>query len=312
MVSDAVEGAALATMPSLYGFSVRTEVPLRFLRSGGGRETLEIVAATNAAERPSSKPLAEWDLKGTAYAARASLYRSGDHFEFWTTDTGRFVLDLDRGTIELPATSDEVLREQRLCGVPMILAYAHRGDFSLHAASVEVGGGAVILAGPSRFGKSTLSFAFHRLGYRVLGEDLICCRTDPAQVLPGPALLRVRPDVYDGSHVPGATVVVTRPDRVYLALDQERRGTSAPVPLKGIVFLRLADELKIEPVAPAHVIADLWHLNFRLATVEDRTRSFHQLTRLAGSVPTWNVHRPMRLDTLEATVEAIREQIEKA
>jgi len=55
-------------------------------------------------------------------------------------------------------------------------------------------------------------------------------------------------------------------------------------------------------------LADVWHLNFRLATTEFRTRAFRQLTRLAGTVPCWNVYRPLRLESLEPTVDLIAAQ----
>lgn len=122
--------------------------------------------------------------------------------------------------------------------------------------------------------------------------------------MPGPALVRMRPDVYAGPP-PGTHVVAARSDRVYLGLDDDRKGESSPVPIRAIVFLREGDDLKLERVAPSVAVADLWHLNFRLATSEFRARSFQQLSRIAGSVPCWNVYRPLRLSSLEPTVALI-------
>ncbi len=290
----------------MYGFSIRTQQTLRFLRSGGGAETLEIVTAHELRTRPESEPLADWALAGTEYQARATLYRVEKGYEFWTTDAGGYHVDLENGRIEIPATGDEIMREQRLWGIPVMLCYTHRGDFPLHAAAVEIGSGAVLFGAPSRYGKTTLALAFHRHGYRVLSEDLVCCRSGTScEVLPGPALVRVRTDVYDGCPPRGMHVVVARPDRTYLGLDEDRKGSSAPVPIRAIVFLREADDLKIEPAAASVALADIWHLNFRLPTNEFRARSFQQLTRLAGAVPAWNVYRPLRLASLDATVALI-------
>jgi hypothetical protein len=293
----------------MFGFTVRTQQPLRFLRSGGGAETLEIVAAEEPQTRPQVEPLADWALAGTEYQARATLYRVEHGYEFWTTDAGRYRVDLENGRIEIPAARDEIVREQRLWGIPAMLCYMKRGDFPLHAATVEIGSGAVLIAAPSRYGKTTLALAFHKQGYRVLSEDLVCCRAgSPCEALPGPALVRMRTDVYDGSPPSGTHVVVARPDRIYLGLDDDRKGSSAPVPIKGIVFLREAEDVRMEPVAASVAVADLWHLNFRLATSEFRARSFQQLTRLAGAVPSWNVYRPLRLASLDATVAVIVER----
>ena len=298
--------------PSMYGFSIRTKETLRFLRSGGGVETLDIVAAPESRARPDVEPLADWALAGTEYQARATLYRVEGGYEFWTTDAGRYHVDLKNRRIEIPAHGDEIVREQRLWGLPMMLCYIDRGDFPLHAATVELRTGAVLLAAPSRYGKTTLALAFHRHGYRVLSEDLVCCRPGTScEVLAGPALVRMRTDVYNGSPPRGMHVVVKRPDRIYLGLDDDHKGASAPVPIKAIVFLRQGDELRIEPVSPAVAVADLWHLNFHLATNEFRARSFQQLTRLAGVVPSWNVYRPLRLANLDATVALIAERFDR-
>jgi len=304
--------AATAIGPSIYGFSVRTQQPFRFLRAGGGAEALEIVLAEGPQVRPEVEPLADWMLQGTQYEARATLYRVDRGFEFWVTDAGRFHIDPENRRIEVPDSDDPLVREQRLWGIPVMLCYLQRGDFSLHAAAVQMGSGAVLFAAPSRYGKTTLALAFHRHGYRILSEDLVCCRSENAcEVLPGPAVVRMRTDVYDGSPPPGMHVVAARPDRVFLGLDDDRKGSSAPVPIRAIVFLREAEELRIEPVTAPVALTDVWHLNFRLATNEFRARAFRHLTRLAGAVPCWNVYRPVRLDSLEPTVALIADHFDR-
>ena len=299
--------------PSAFGFQVRSRPLLRFLRAGGGVEALEIAPAPEPRKRPDVAPLAEWTLAGPDREVRGTLYRVDQTFEFWVTDAGAYRVDPEAGRIEIPCCDDEIVREQRLWGVPTTLCYMHRGDLSLHAAAVEVAGGAVVLAAPGRHGKTTLALAFHRHGCRVLSEDLTCCRVRMSpEVLPGPALLRLRTDVYDGQPPPGTHLAMTRPDRVYLGLDDERKGSSAPVPIKAIVFLRdSASDVKLER-APAHVaLADLWALNFRLQTDDGRARSFRQLTRLTSAVPAWNLHRPLRLAMLERTVARLLEQFDR-
>ena len=300
-----MQGCAADVAPSLFGFNVRTSLPLQFLREGGGVEPLEIVEASGDEEKPTIDPLGEWPLHGTAYPASAALYRVPAGWEYWTTDAGRFLIDLANGRIEVPRQGDPILREQRLNGMPMLLSFAHRGDFSLHAAAVQVGSGAVVLAAPSKFGKTTLAFAFHERGHRLLSEDLVCCRPSDMSVIPGPALARLRPDVWEGEPPPGMRVVAERPDRIFVAPDRGARGSSAPLPLRGIVFLREADELRMESAAGVEAVKDLWHLGFRLPTAEGRAESFRQLTELAGSVPMWNVWRPFRLNALANTVELI-------
>src|SRR2546427_9433415 len=261
--------------PSEFGFRVRCAESLRFLRCGGGTDTLEVVVAPQVRRRPQTAPLADWWLAGPDDALRGTLYGVGTAFEFWATDAGAYRIEPETGRIEIPKSPDAIAREQRLWGIPATLCFMHRGDVPLHAAAVEIGAGAVVLAAPRQHGKTTLALAFHRHGYRVLSEDLACCRLGPVPtVLPGPALLRVRPDVYDGHPPLGTQVVLARLDRVYLALDDDRRGSSAPVPIKAVIFLRQsADELRIERAAASVALADLWSLSFRLPTEAARARS---------------------------------------
>src|SRR4029450_8669179 len=110
------------------------------------------------------------------------------------------------------------------------LSFLSRGDISLHAAAVEVGNGAVILGAPSRFGKTTLAYAFQQAGHRVLSEDLVCCRPSTCDVIPGPALLRLRPDVYRSNLPDGLFVAAERPDRYFVGFSPEKAGSGAPVP----------------------------------------------------------------------------------
>lgn len=298
--------AQIRSDASIYGYQVRSSETLRFLRSGGGVELLEIVEAASPRAKPELEPIAEWALAGTEYEARATLYRVPDGYEFWTTDVGAYHVNPAAGRIEIPAGGDEILREQRLWGIPVMLCYMNRGDFPLHAAAVEIDSQAVLLAAPSRHGKTTLAHAFHRHGYRLLSEDLVCCRADSSgEVLPGPALVRMRRDVYEGHPPQGMHLISERGDRVFLGVDTDRKGSSAPVRIRGIAFLREADDMRIEPASGPLALPDLWHLNFRVATQENRAKSFLQLSRLAGLVSIWNVYRPLRLDQLDATVDLI-------
>lgn len=291
--------------PSLFGFRIESDVPLRFLREGGGVERISVAVAPPDRQRPSHAPLGEWPLHGASVPATAALYEVPGGYEYWTSDAGRFGVDLANGRMEIPADGDEILREQRLNGMPMLLAFAHRGDISLHAAAVEVHGGAIILAAPSMFGKTTLALAFHERGYRLLTEDLVCCRPGTTELIPGPALARMRPDVYAGAPPKGMEAVAIRPDRVFLAPPVGSRGSSEPLPIRGICLLREGESLRADPAQPLEVVKDIWHLGFRMPTAEGRSESFRQVTRLATAVPVWNVQRPMRLDLLGDTVALV-------
>jgi hypothetical protein len=294
---------------SAFGFRIRSSEVLRFARSGGGIETLEVTVAPAPRARPATAPLADWTLAGVDHDARGTLYQLERQFEYWASDVGAYRIDAETSRVEIPQGHDDIVREQRLWGIPAALCFMQRGDVPLHAAAVEVEGRAVVLAAPRRHGKTTLALAFHERGYRVLSEDLACCRpTAEPTLLPGPTLLRLRPDVYGGRPPAGTHVVATRPDRVYLSLDDASRGSGAPVPIAAIVLLHeCAQELMMRPIPAAEAIPDLWALSFRLPTVEACTLAFRTLTWLVSPLPIWDLYRPARLDCLGATVERIVE-----
>jgi hypothetical protein len=182
-----------------------------------------------------------------------------------------------------------------------------RGDFGLHAAAVEVEDTAILLAAPGRHGKTTLALAFHARGHRLLTEDTACCRASSVPLLlPGPTSVRLRPDIFRGKAPIGTTVLCVGQERVHLALDSDRAGDSLPVPIKALVFLRdPAEHILLERVKAAQALPDLWSLTFHLQNTAARSRTFGQLTQLAGSVPMWNLHRPLSLTNLDEVVSRI-------
>lgn len=304
MVGPAVRDAAPR---GCFGFEVRSPCRFRFLRDGSGESALAIEETSEDLAAPESALVAEWLLPDPASAVKARLYRHDNFFLFWTDDGGWYRIDPAAGRIEMSPGQDDIRREQRLWGVPTVLCFMERGDFGLHAAAVEVNGGAIVLAAPGRHGKTTLALAFHRMGYRLLTEDTSCCRLEPEPLLlPGPTSVRVRPDVFHGEAPPATTIVSVRPDRVHLKIDAERAGDIRPVPIRAIVFLRdPADRILIERVPPGQALPDLWTLNFHMQDAIARGRSFSQLARLAGSVPVWNLHRPLTLPGLDEVVARI-------
>ena len=290
---------------SCFGFEIQSALSFQYLRDGGG-EGLHIMGPSGEAEDSAGDLLFEWQPR-SRHPFHARLYKDANLYRFWVAGMGSFVIDPVGRGISLPDADDPIRREERLWGIPAGLCLLHRSDLPLHAAAVDVGGAAVVFGAPGRFGKSTLAAGFHLANHRVLSEDLSCLRlAPPVSVIPGPAMLRVRQDVMNRLTLPGARVVGGDHDRVSLALDEGRRGTCHPVPLRGVVFLRESTgNVALERVPLEAAIPDLWTLSLRLPTAEGRARCFQDLVELAKTIPVWNLLRPLRLEALQETVDLI-------
>jgi hypothetical protein len=291
---------------SCFGFRPVSDLAFEYLREGDG-DPLQIREREVAGENGGGSLVGEWTpIPGKRSWAR--LYDEGDGYRLWVDGGGSFRIDPRIPSVEVPAGFEtNIRREERVWGIPALLCLRARGDLPLHAAAVDVGGEAVLLAAPGYSGKTTLAAGFDAAGYRVLSEDLSCIRlgSTPA-VVPGPAMLRVRRDVAGLLALPGAHDVAVGDDRVHYSLDPSRRGDCRPVPLRAVVLLRPSENgVVLERVSPGDALRELWSLSFRLPGVDDRARSFQGLTALADTVRVWNLARPLRLDDLDRVVGTI-------
>jgi hypothetical protein len=284
---------------SCYGFGVRSAVPLAYLREGGG-DPLEVTAPGPRGPRRGDRILLEW-RPTPELPLDAELWSDGAGFRLRIGEAGWFSVEPGEGRVEVP-DGGGLRTEERLWGIPALLCYRARGDLPLHAAAVETGEGAVLLAAPRTYGKTTAAAAFHRAGCRVLAEDTACVRLGSVvEVVPGPAMLRLRLDVAASLDLPGARRLGENQDRVHYAL--EGPGDCTPVPLRAVVFLDEADAApSLEPVARSEAVRDLWALSFKLPTEEDVGRAFARIADLAAAVPAFRLRRRLALDELDAHV----------
>lgn len=292
---------------SASGLEIRSGVPFRTLRRTNGGLPVD-VRQVDGLSPDGGEVIATWQPRpGNPFHGR--LVKSGRAFGFWASDGGWYLVDPHEPSITIAPTDGALTLtgEVRMFGVPSSIIALERGDLSMHAAAVEIAGKAVVLAGPSRYGKTTLGAAFAAAGHRLLTEDMTrCTLAGGASVYPGPAVVRLRPDVAEGFRLAGGTQIVTERERVFVILGGSMRGSGAAVPLAGILFLRQeAGRLELAPVSTADAIRDLWTLTFSLPNHASRGAVFERVTDLVASVPVLDLRRELSLETLPQVVALV-------
>jgi hypothetical protein len=288
-----------------YGYRVESPLAFAYLREGAG-ESLEVAVADGGPLPDHARLLAEWlPRRGHRYHTR--LYEDGPRYRMWVEGLGWYQIDPEARRINVPESDDVVRREEGMWSIPSALCFLARGDLSLHAAAIQVDEGAILLAAPGRFGKTTLAAGFVQAGYRLLSEDITCIRLSPEPcVIPGPAMLRVRRDVLRHLTLSRMHIVRERPDRVSFAIDEPWRGDCRPVRLRAVVLLKgEARRPATEAVATVRALPDLWTLSFRLPDSAAHARSFAGVAEIVRRVAVWNLLRPFRVEELPSTVDHV-------
>jgi hypothetical protein len=292
------------------GYEVESQLSFQTLRPGAG--TSLVIEEQDQIE-PQGEVILDWAPRpNNPFHGR--LVGGGSRFGFWASDAGWYDIDTDRPRITLTPGANPLRREIRMWGVPAALCAFRRGDISLHAAAVEVEGRAVLLAGPSHAGKTTLAAAFLQAGYRFLSEDTTCCAVGSApRAFPGPAVLRLRPDVAHAFTLPNTTVESEDPDRVFLSIKDAGRGSGDPVGVAAVLLMREGPgSPSLRPVPGAQALRDLWALTFRLPVDEWRSECFARLAEFVPRIAVYDLHRPKTLGALNNVVQVVTDVVRRS
>ena len=306
---------------SLYGICVRSHWPLPYTEvADGDLHDLRLVEdspqffADAASEAGWASASTDWFHHGRLEDGAVYL-RWREHFEF--------VVSPDGGRIagrSLSTTSTEAFQTY-LLGQVLSFALLKRGTDPLHATAVVVDGAAIAFLGDCGYGKSSLAAAFLAAGHRVLTDDLLVVKPDPAPpdaggfvAYPGPPRIKLSPEI--------ASAVLDIPDgsarmnnltsKLVLPLASPQVQDTL-VPLKAIYLLNRprpraqSDRVTIRRLSPRKAFMELLRNTFN-AQVTDRDRlerQFRQASRLVAAVPIKSLSYRRSLSMLPAVREAI-------
>lgn len=283
-------------MSSLYGFEVKSDLPLLRLNSAAGaRGELRIEAARQPLQPPARAPAGSL-VTDDGRCWFASYELDGGACLLRMPPTGSFLLQPAAGRIVVDSTGgDPEVLEHRIASSAICTLLSLRGDLALHAAAVDVEGRAIVFCGPTMRGKSTLARALGEAGCRVLGEDGIAIELSEAGPLAHPGARGVRMRSSDGDGGIRTTL-----------LEDPGRGEPGPCPVGAVVLLgERGDELAVEPLEPARALAlltpNLIHSGGRGAVAG----AFQRLAVLLSTVPAFEVSLPDDIDALPEACRAL-------
>ncbi len=291
---------------SLFGLTVVSELPLPELPPG--KPPADVVV------RRGVVPEALDEVK-----KRGVLYQAGPgRLLLRVRDVGRFLVS-DGREIRVEPASEAEERALRvfLYGSAMGALLQQRGVLPLHASAIEAGGRAIVLAGNSGEGKSTLAAAFHRAGYRVLADDVVAVHPggdgdgDAPRAFPAYPALKLWPDALARLEIDPSELARERPGLEKTILPTGERFAGEPLPITHVYLLHSTnkDDLEVKPITGMGKLAALWRFTYRrqfLDGLEDKQQHFRMCTALAKSAALAAVVRPsgdFRIDELRELLE---------
>lgn len=212
-----------------------------------------------------------------------------------------------------PGTAESDVRAFLLSSIMAALAH-QRGLLAMHASTVACDGGAVLFAGESGAGKSTIVAAFHDRGYPIITDDVSVVafdRDDHPMIQPGYRQLRLTADSLD--HV-GASLGARR--KMDLGEQKYRvavpgAAPPAPVRIRRMFLLtgRSADAISLRPLDGAAKVAAVVRGTYRRrmsVALGRRSAHFALCVAVARRIEVVAVDRPRDLDALHRLVDALQ------
>ena len=208
---------------------------------------------------------------------------------------------------EWEGNSDWVLQ-----GWAVTIAALQRGQLSLHAATVDVAGRVVAVAGERGAGKSTTAMGLRARGHRLLVDDvaLIEFRGDEAWTTPYARNVHLLPDAAEALGMDFASLPLLAGGRDKAAFEPEPPPLD-PRRIEAIAVLLPdpeVEEVLVSELRGAERVPGLinhTHRDGLAPLVLGEEEYFRALTRLAGAAPVFLVRRPDSSWTLDPVLDAV-------
>lgn len=286
---------------SAYGITIASEVEFPELEAGSGAPDIAVRLGTV----PECQPA--WSSGGI------SLFAAPDVFILRVEGVARYLARAGREVVvslESGASPREVRRY--FLGLVLTAILRQRGVLVLHASGVVGARGAVLFAGHSGDGKSTLLAALASRGHETLGDDAVAVTERAGQLFAHPGFAQV--NLWEDAatrlgHVPGELGRLDPGvDKYAFRLEGFRR--NVPAPLAGLYVLSVGveDEVWFEPIVGSEAFHAVRAYTRNVRFLEELgmlSLHFRLAAAVAARVPIVRIARPRGRDSVDELVAGL-------
>ena len=289
-----------------YGLGIQSALLLPELHASA--EALSDITIT-------SGDLSEFSVEGDE---ESSFHQIPDGHSLYWNNAGRFAVRGGREIIvdALPGVEADLLRLP-LLGTVLAMALHQRGLLILHGSAVIIDGGAVVFAGSSGQGKSTMTAALQTRGHQLVTDDIVAVQLgadQPPRVWPSFPRIKLWPDAI-------SALGLDPEDHPKINSWVEKRSCRSDsdfplnsVPLRAIYFLERGEEIGIEPLRGQAGLIELLRNTYlsafgRSMLGDTEMRQMQQCVRVARQSPLQILRRPGDLSLLPAIARLVEENL---
>lgn len=177
---------------------------------------------------------------------------------FWN-DIGIFTITKNEIIINPKTGLDLNFLKFLLFGYGFAILLHLKGRLVLHANAVEINNSAVVISGASGIGKSTISFAFHQKGYKLLCDDVLSIdiRKKCQKVYPSFPRIKLWPDVIQNfDEYPGKIPKIhNKTSKRFFNVSENFSDIEKKI--NTIYFIKVTGNIEIKEISPQRAIMEL-------------------------------------------------------
>lgn len=241
------------------------------------------------------------------------LYEFGENYSWLKNDTVRLVVENgERIGYQLTGGGWPEHLQTYILGYGMSMLAMQRGILAIHCSAVADENGAVLIAGESGAGKSTVTTAFLERGYRLMADDMAFVATAPggsAMAYPAFPFQKLCRNVAMEKDYSLEEMIYIDEDKDKFLVPYRGEFSTQPMPVKAFIMLGLTKEgqVRTEEITGfnrLHIYVNNLFLRHFLGGKKYDPAIGQRALEMAASVPTYMVSRPIQGDTTEQVISA--------